>query len=260
MRHRVERENDPQPGVSISTHARDYSRGFHIQPHAHGSDQLIYARCGVMEVSSGQSRWTIPPHFGLWVPAQTRHEIRMSEYVSMRTLYLRPKLAGLKPGCAVLHVSSLLRELVLEIVRRGKLRYSNRVERALRDLLVEELKRASPVRTVVTMPRDQRAAIVAQQVMANPADCTSLHAMCASAGASVRTIERVFRKEIGTGFESWRRQVRLMKAIELLISGRSVKETAFEVGYQNPSALVSLFRSTFGTTPKVWISALERLS
>ncbi len=259
MRQNIERENDPGSGVSISTHARDYSRRFHIQPHAHGSDQLIYASSGVMEVSSGQSLWTIPPHFGLWVPARTRHEIRMPECVSLRTLYLRPRLAILKQECAVLHVSPLLRELVLEIIRREKLRYRNRVERALRDLLVEELKRASPVRTVVVMPRDHRAAAVAQQVMANPADRTSLRAMCASAGASVRTIERVFRKEVRTGFESWRRQVRLMKAVELLISGRSVKETAFEVGYQNPSALVSLFRATFGTTPKVWISALERL-
>jgi AraC-like DNA-binding protein len=260
MRQEIERENDPRPGVAISSHGRDYSRGFHIQPHAHGSDQLIYASCGVMEVSSGQSRWTIPPHFGLWVPARTRHEIRMPESVSMRTLYLRPKLVGLKPGCAVLHVSPLLREVVLEIVRRGKLRYRNRVECALCELLVEELKRAAPVLTVVMMPMDQRAAKVAQRVMANPADRTSLHVMSAAAGASVRTIERVFRKEVRTGFASWRRQVRLMKAVELLISGRSVKETAFEVGYQNPSALVSLFRGTFGTTPKAWISAMERLS
>jgi AraC-like DNA-binding protein len=50
-----------------------------------------------------------------------------------------------------------------------------------------------------------------------------------------------------------------MKAIEILVSGGSVKQAAFSVGYQEPSAFVALFRVSFGTTPKAWISALERL-
>ena len=178
----------------------------------------------------------------------------------MRTLYLRPKLAALRPACEVLQVTPWLREIVLEIVRRRRLRYRNRVECALRDVLIDGLQRASSVRAVVIMPKDSRAASVARLVMADPAHRPSLQDMCASAGASVRTIERVFRRETGTNFESWRRQVRLMKAVDLLVGGRSVKETAFEIGYQNTSALVSLFRNTFGTTPKSWISMLERLN
>jgi AraC-like DNA-binding protein len=76
----------------------------------------------------------------------------------------------------------------------------------------------------------------------------------------VRTLERIFRREVGAGFEGWRRQARLMRAIELLVSGHSVKEVSFAVGYQHPSAFVALFRETFGTTPKAWISALKRLN
>jgi methylphosphotriester-DNA--protein-cysteine methyltransferase len=41
---------------------------------------------------------------------------------------------------------------------------------------------------------------------------------------------RVFHWEVGTDFEWCRRQVRLMKAIELLVSGHRVKEVAFSVG------------------------------
>jgi AraC-like DNA-binding protein len=260
MRHNLVRENDPKRGVSISTLAREYSRGSHIPEHAHGSNQLIYASRGVMEVASGQSLWKIPPHFGLWIPARTPHQIRMPEAVSMRTLYLRPALAHLWVACTVLHVGSLLRELIIEIARVGQLRTGNRVECALNELLVAELERASPVPTVVVLPQDQRALTVAQAVIADPANRISLESMCASAGVSVRTLERIFRREAGTDFECWRRHVRLMKAIELLVAGRRVKEVAFSVGYQHPSAFVALFRATFGTTPKTWISALERLN
>jgi AraC-like DNA-binding protein len=260
MRHHLVKENDPKPGVSISTHAREYSRGSHIPEHAHGANQLIYASRGVLEVASGRSLWKIPPHFGLWIPARTPHQIQMPERVSMRTLYLRPALARLWPACAVLHVGPLLRELIIEIVRIGQLRTRNRIERALHDLLIAELKRATPVPTLIVLPTDHRALTIAQKLIANPADCASLKSMCQSAGISVRTLERVFRKEVGTDFEYWRRQVRLMKAIELLVAGHRVKEVAFSVGYKHPSAFVALFRATFGTTPKAWISALERLS
>jgi AraC-like DNA-binding protein len=254
------RDNDPRAGVSISTLAYEYSRGSNIAQHAHGSDQLIYANRGVMEVSSGQSRWLIPPHFGLWIPARTLHQIRMPTAVSMRTLYLRPSLTERRPACTVLHVGPLLRELIIETVRVGALRSRNRVESALREVLIAELARASPVPTEVVLPRDHRALAVAEAVIAHPSTRVPLQKLCESAAVSVRTLERVFLREVGIGFEYWRRQVRLMKAVELLVAGRSVKQVAFAVGYQNPSAFVALFRTTFGTTPKSWISALERLT
>src|SRR5260370_11395207 len=122
MRHLLVRENDPRPGISIATLAREYPRGSHIPEHAHGSNQLVYASRGVMEVSSGQSLWKIPPHFGLWIPARTPHQIRMPEAVSMRTLYLRPARTKLLASCRVLHIGTFLRELIIEIVRVGRLR------------------------------------------------------------------------------------------------------------------------------------------
>ena len=178
----------------------------------------------------------------------------------MRTLYFRPGLvSALRPSCAVLQVTPLLRELIVETVRIGQLRMRNHLERALRDLTVAHLKSASPLPTFVTLPREPRALAAAEAVLKNPAQCQTLAALCANVGVSVRTLERVFRKEVGAHFESWRRQVRLMKAVELLVAGCSVKEAAYGVGYRQCSAFVDAFRRSFGATPKAWISALEKL-
>jgi transcriptional regulator GlxA family with amidase domain len=92
--------------------------------------------------------------------------------------------------------------------------------------------------------------------MLHPGERQSFAALCDSAGASVRTMQRVFRRETGTDFEFWRRQVRLMKAIELLVSGESVKEVACALGYRQPTAFVEMFRGILGTTPGAWIKAL----
>ena len=244
---------DPRPGVSISTLAYEYPPGFQVPEHAHGADQVIYATRGVMEVSVGQSFWLIPPQFAIWIPARTMHRIRMPGAVSMRTLYLRRGVAQrLPPACTVLHVTPLLRELIVEAVRAGQLRNRNRLHCALRELLVSHLEKASPIPTFLKLPQDCRALGVAQALIANQADAPSLRALCAGVGASVRTIERVFRKEVGADFETWRRQARLMKAVELLVGGSSVKQAAFEIGYRQPSAFVEMFRRTFGTTPKAW--------
>ena len=262
LRHsQILEEYDPRPGESVATLAWEYAAGFEVPQHAHGSDQLIYAIRGVMQVSSDQGMWLIPPHFALWIPARTDHRIHMPEAVSMRTLYFRPGIVTRSsPGCDVLHVTPLLRELILESVRIGRLRARDRDERALRDLAVLQLEKASPVPTFVTLPKEPRALSVARAILKNPAQTKPLAALCSNVGVSVRTIERAFRKDIGTDFESWRRQVRLTKAVELLVSGYSVKEVAFAVGYRQSSAFVEAFRRTLGRTPKAWVLSLEKLT
>ncbi len=261
MRHRGAAGFDPTPGISINTLAYDYPRDFRVPEHAHGSHQLIYATGGVMEVSAGQSSWLIPPQFAVWVPARTTHRIRMAGAVSMRTLYLRRAIAARLPAvCTVLHVAPLLRELIVEAVRVGKLRASNRVQCGLRDLIVPQLRQATPVPTSVTLPRDARALMVAQVVMEDQTNPPALQELCARAGVTVRTIERAFKRDTGMSFESWRRQVRLTKAIELLMAGHAVKEVAFRVGYKQPSAFVEMFRRTLGTPPKAWALAVGRSS
>ena len=253
------RNLDPKRGVSVNTLAYEYTSGFQVPEHAHGSDQLIYAIRGVMEVHAGRSMWLIPPHFALWIPALTFHRIRMPAAVSMRTLYFRPRLVErATPGCAVLYVAPLLRELIVEAVRIGRLRTRNHHERALRDLTILHLRSASAAPTFVTLPREPRALAVARAVLDRPGESNSLPSLCAQAGASVRTLQRIFQKDVGTDFDTWRRQARLTKAVELLVSGASVKEAAFAVGYNQPSAFVEAFRRTFGSTPKAWTAALQQ--
>jgi len=245
----------------ISTLAYEYPRGFDVNEHAHGSDQLVYATRGVMHVRAGQGIWLIPPHFGLWIPARTSHSIRMPEAVSMRTLYMRRGLViRLPQTCTVINITPLLRELIVEAVRLKELRVRQKLHRSLGDVLVSQLESASAIPTSVTFPQDSRARVIADAVMTNPADRRSLAIHCESVGTSVRTIQRVFRREVGSDFEFWRRQVRLMKAVELLVSGRSVKEVGFALGYRQPTAFVEMFRGILGTTPGVWIQALQRMN
>lgn len=209
-----------------------------------------------MEIASGQNLWVLPPHFGLWVPAHTVHSIGMPEQVSMRTLYLRPGMVTAWPTCTVFHVRPLLRELIFEVVRMKSIRTGNRLDCAFREVLVAELARATPIPTGVALPSDRRAFAVTESVMNDPARRRSLASLCREEGVSVRTVQRLYRREIGLDFESWRRHVRLMKGIQMLVSGLSIKEVADAVGYEDASTFIALFRATFSKPPKAWVLSL----
>ena len=50
-------------------------------------------------------------------------------------------------------------------------------------------------------------------------------------------------------FQVWRQQLKLLRALELLASGSNVNTVALDVGYDNTSAFIAMFRRCFGTTP-----------
>jgi len=252
------REYDPPRGTSVSALSYEYPAGARVAGHAHGSDQLIYAIEGVMEVSSGRNIWTIPPQFALWIPAKTFHRIQMIGVVRMRTLYFRPGIVLRKErGSSLMYVAPLLRELIIEAVRLGRLRRRNFAECTLRDLLAVHLANATAAPIGLTMPSEPRALAVAQLIAGKLTDTRPLANLCADAGVGVRTAQRIFRRELGVDLDTWRRQARLTKAVQLLVGGHSVKEVSFKVGYRQPSAFVEAFRRLFGATPKVWTVALR---
>src|SRR5689334_16637455 len=101
-------------GAAITTLAYDYAHGHVVPNHFHDRDQVVFARRGVMTVRTADGTWIVPTHRAVWIPANVPHSIVMSGRVSMRTIYLRPRLVPSLPRkCCVVNVSTLLRELIL---------------------------------------------------------------------------------------------------------------------------------------------------
>ncbi len=179
------REYDPPRGISVSALSYEYPAGSRVPDHAHGSDQLIYAIEGIMELSSGRNVWTLPPQFALCLPAKTFHRIQMIGAVRMRTLYFRPgTVLRRQRGSSLLYVVPLLRELTIEAVRLGRLRQRNQPECAVRDLLALQLANATAAPLGLTMPSEPRALAVAQLIAGKLTDPRPLAELCGEAGVA----------------------------------------------------------------------------
>lgn len=85
-----------------------------------------------------------------------------------------------------------------------------------------------------------------EALLENPADERSLEDWAPQVGASARTLARLFVSETGLTFAEWRRQVRLLEAIDRLGKGQAVTRVALDLGYESPSAFIAMFRRTLG--------------
>jgi AraC-like DNA-binding protein len=237
----------------------DYPNGHGVPPHVHHQHQLVYAVQGVMTVSADRGSWIVPAHRGVWVPAHVEHAIRMSGSVSMRTLYLEPRIArGLPRECRVVDVPPLLREIILRAVAYGRLDRRVPAQRHLVDLLIDEI-RTLPARAFhVPRPADPRARRLIEHVERDPAPRRALDRLARRTGASPRTLQRLFRSETGMTVGNWRRQLRLARSLEALAAGSSVTTAALDAGYRSVSAFVSVFHRTFGETPGRYFRAPAR--
>ena len=254
------RQSDP-PLVALGLRvpvlglADDHGPDRPIPLHRHDAAQLIHAASGVMKVRTEHGLWIVPPARAVWVPAFADHAIDMVGVVELRTVYLDPAFARLDgERCRVVQVSPLLRALILRAVEFGPDYPADGPEANVAAVLRDELRTAEVAPLHLPMLSDPRAREVARAFERDPADRRSRAEWARVAGASERTLERLFHAEAGMSFGRWQRQVRLLRALEGLAQGRSVTEVGLEVGFDTPSAFIAMFRSAMGTTPGRYFS------
>ncbi|MES2185802.1 MAG: helix-turn-helix transcriptional regulator [Pseudomonadota bacterium] len=249
--------------------SRSYPRGTRLGLHMHREAQLLFASQGVMQVTTPKGRWLVPPERAVWLPPKVEHAVDVLADIEMRALLVDPAWLAAHPEAPrlgsefVVAVGPLLREAILACfgpagphVRRAGL---------LLELALYELAEAEDAATFVPLPVDARALRVAQLVLADPGGGRALEDLAAEAGASARTITRLFRAETDFSFKEWRQRARIVAAVEALgtpgasgVSGHgrtSVKQVAMRLGFSSTAAFSHAFRQVMGTTPGALLRA-----
>jgi len=245
----------PSPVTAL---AYDLEHGRVIPDHLHPEDQLVYASQGVMTVRTSAGTWVVPAQRAVWIPARIPHSIRMSGAVSMRTIYLRARMLKRLPrACRVVNVSPLLQNLIVHLCVHEKLSRKSKIHAHLIDVLIDQLETVKTVPLQLPTPSDPRGARVAATLQSDTGESRSVDWACRQAGASKRTIERIFRQETRLSLGKWRQQLRLMKSLQSLAAGEKISSAALEAGYSTPSAFIAMFRKALGTTPRKYFAATQ---
>lgn len=233
--------------------ATSYSRGTHLGLHVHREAQLLFASSGIMQVTTPKGRWLVPPARAVWLPPGIEHAVDVLADIEMRALLVPADWLAAHPEASrlnrefVVTVGPLLRETILAAFKHAA--NAKRI-----DLLVEvalfELVEDEDAATFVPLPSDPRARRVADMILADPANDRDLELLAHAAGASARTITRLFSAETNLTFKEWRQRARIMAAVEALGSGKtSIKQLAAQLGFSSVAAFGHAFRQIMGMTP-----------
>ncbi|BBP96639.1 AraC family transcriptional regulator [Burkholderia sp. SFA1] len=244
-------EHSPTLDHPIRVRSRPVPYGVRIALHTHPWAQVAYTSRGVLRVATVDSTWMVPPSRAIWVPPNVTHEVVIVEDAYLRTLYVDASVvpAGLG-ACRVVEVSPLLREVIAALDEES---ISRQRERLLGTLALDEIIRSQPLPLSVPMPNEKRLRALCNAVLADPSH-SDLERWSSEAGASTRTIARLFRRELGVSFSQWRQQAVLARAIPLLSQGRPLAQVARELGYQSQSAFSAMFRRAFGESPRAFFA------
>jgi AraC-like DNA-binding protein len=222
--------------------------------HTHSRHQLMYSQKGVIHVSTPTGSWILPPTRSIWISGGTPHALVVKRPVELITLWVDRDAPGAPcwTGCNVVSVSPLLRELLI-VCSELPWDYppGSRSSRLAR-VLLEQLEMHEQAPLELPELSDARAERVAAMLRANPADPRPLAELASAAGASHRTIERLFACEARMSFGRWRVRHRMITALEQLAHGESVSNVAYAVGYETPSSFIAAFKASFGTTPTAY--------
>ena len=244
------RQSRPDGSVWVRTNPLTSLHDHTSRRHEHEWDQLTYAVSGSMHLHTDSASWLVPPHRAIWLPAGIAHVEELHAPVSVRSLYLAPKLAKALPrACCIVNISPLMRELIQHVSRLGALDRRNRAQAHLISVLLDGLHDIADIPLQLPAPRDPRAQRLADALRAAPGDGSSIETLAARSGASRRTMERLFLAETHMTVDEWRRRLRLLHGMQLLAGGESVTNAAAEAGYGSTSAFIAVYKKTFGATP-----------
>jgi AraC-like DNA-binding protein len=244
-------DDTPRPVVAIGT---EYSHGHLLPRHTHRRAQLLYGATGVMQVSTHDGNWVVPPQRAVWIPPGMAHEVLMLG-VSTRSVYIEPAKVDLGDRCQVISVSPLMRHLLMEAVEIPLMYDEAGRDGALIDLLLHELARSTHLPLHIPLPVDARLLGLCRAFLRQPNAHQSPQQWADQLHISQRTFNRLFRQQTDLSFSQWRQRACVVLALARLASGTAITRIALDFGYDSPAAFSTMFRRVLGQPPSVWMEA-----
>lgn len=244
---------DVLPPRPLTIRAQSIPARRYFPEHTHDWHQLVYAIDGVLTVSTVGQTFVTSPAQAAWLPRGTAHRVGSLLGAEFRSLWISTEAgSGLPPDPTVLAVSPLLKALIVEAADiDGKDDVDGYASRVV-GLILDQLRRAPRLPIALPWPRDSRLAALCEALYLDPADERNADHWAKELGMSSRTLTRKFEAELGSTLRSWKRRLRLFRAIELLGGGMSVSQTAMELGYASASAFIFAFKAEMGRSPHVY--------
>lgn len=243
-------------GLPVFGVAVRYPAGHVVPRHEHPYGHLIYADRGLLRVETESGQWLVPPTAAVWLRSGVSHRLIVPVALQAHGLFVREDVCARLPAAdRVVHVSGLLRELIVALTQGETQTESAERMRLLGALLVEELRSQPVVPFHLPWPAGGANSLirhVCQELLDNPANTATAAGWADRLAMSDKTFHRHFLQSTGMTFGKWRQQLRLMSSLTLLMQGMPITQVALASGYDSHSAYTTAFSKQFGWPPSAF--------
>ncbi|MGM8362600.1 AraC family transcriptional regulator [Flavobacterium sp. ARAG 55.4] len=222
--------------------------------HSHPRAQLIYATSGVMNVVVDNQIWVVNPLQGLWIPGNTEHQVSFQKDVKLYSVFIDPAFTADLPTVSFsFDISVFLKQLLFKIISFESNDVITPSQKRIMDVFLDEMALIEPSATFLPTTNHLRLKNVVQLLLNDVASRYTIDYYAEISSMSSRTLSRLFIRELGMNFSDWRIRLKLLEAIKRLGEKQSVKEIAFDLGYETTSAFIFMFKKHLGKTPSTYI-------
>lgn len=169
-----------------------------------------------MLVQTESDRWVIPPQRALWLPPLHIHSYHLLSQTDLRAIYFSSSLIAecmsftKSHQVHVITATSLVKELIAGLFSED---YATPIQRKIALLLLEILSEAPPLTMALPMPNDERLFSAARSLLVNQRWEASLSELAFMSAMSERTFSRLFMKDTGFSFRTWKQRARIYASL-----------------------------------------------
>lgn len=236
--------------IGLAADLAEHDSGYHT----HNKDQLLFSHHGCMVISLDGVKCVLPPMRAAWIPAGVEHKAQTSNVTQYRSLYFDQDLQSQLPRELKIFDINPLMSALMERMAFWEFDKPNNEQVNSVNLLIEELNFAQDSHLNLPIPADPRLSSWLAEIDDEAFVAPSLAELSLIVGASAKTITRIFNKEVGMPYQSWRQQWRLLAAIELLSLNWRVTDIAHRLDFSSDSAFIRFFHDKAGVTPSNFIT------
>lgn len=243
-------------GLPVFGVAARYPAGHVVPLHSHPYGHLIYADRGLLRVEAESGHWLVPPTAAVWLRPDVVHRLIVPVALQAHGLFVHDDLCRRMPSTdRVVHISGLLRELIMELARADSPSIAPKRMRLMGALFTEEMHAQPALPLHLPWPMDGKDGpihCVCQTLLADPGNAATAVEWASKLALGQKTFHRRFVQSTGMTFGRWRQQMRLMSSLTLLMQGVPITQVALASGYDSHSAYTTAFSKQFGQPPSAF--------
>ncbi len=228
------------------------------EPHSHKRAQLAYVEEGFQYLHIDKKIILLPQNHAAWIPSNLLHKTT-TEATSIRLMTLFfdvEEQDAFYDNTCIFTVPVVLKEMLKYAAKWSKKQEYSIEEEAFLLAIFRELPNfvKHSLTLSIPVPEDSRLTVVCHYINKHFCEDINIIELAEAANLSLRTLERIFKKETGITVLKYIQLVKIIKSIEYLGTGEyTISEVAHKVGYKSLQAYSTSFYMLIKERPTAFL-------